>query len=104
MLVFHLCIWNYVNVATQDDWRFRDRFSKQNPRKIVLMWAEKEMRNLIKMAKGGIRVPEVVILRKHVLLMSFIGQDGKPAPKLKDAADRMNKEELYFAYNQVSRK
>ena len=38
------------------------------------MWAEKEMRNLIKMAKGGIRVPEVVILRKHVLLMSFIGQ------------------------------
>ena len=67
------------------------------------MWAEKEMRNLIKMAKGGIRVPEVVILRKHVLLMSFIGQDGKPAPKLKDAADRMNKEELYFAYNQVSR-
>ena len=67
------------------------------------MWAEKEMRNLIKMAKGGIRVPEVVILRKHVLLMSFIGQEGKPAPKLKDAADRMNKEELYLAYNQVKR-
>ena len=66
------------------------------------MWAEKEMRNLIKMAKGGIRVPEVVILRKHVLLMSFIGQEGKPAPKLKDAADRMSKEELYLAYNQVN--
>ena len=30
----------------KDDFRFRDRFSKQNPRKIVRLWAEKEMRNL----------------------------------------------------------
>ena len=85
----------------QDDYRFRDRFSKQNPRKVIHMWAEKEMHNLVKMAKGGVRVPEVVVLKKHVLLMSFIGQDGKPAPKLKDAADRMSKHELESAYNQV---
>ena len=39
----------------QDDYRFRDRFSKQNPRKVIHMWAEKEMHNLVKMAKGGIR-------------------------------------------------
>ena len=38
------------------------------------MWAEKEMHNLVKMAKGGVRVPEVVVLKKHVLLMSFIGK------------------------------
>ena len=27
--------------------RFKDRFSKQNPRKIIHMWAEKELHNLV---------------------------------------------------------
>ena len=39
----------------KDDYRFKDRFSKQNPRKVIHMWAEKELHNLAKMAKGGIR-------------------------------------------------
>lgn len=30
----------------KDDQRFKDRFGKQNPRKIIRLWAEKEMRNL----------------------------------------------------------
>ena len=30
----------------KDDYRFKSRFNKQNPRKIVHMWAEKEMHNL----------------------------------------------------------
>jgi len=85
----------------RDDYRFKDRFSKQNPRKIIHMWAEKELHNLTKMAKGGIRVPEAVLLKKHVLVMSFIGEEGRPAPKLKDAADRMSENDLLTAYGQV---
>lgn len=30
----------------KDDYRFKDRFSKLNPRKIIHLWAEKEMHNL----------------------------------------------------------
>ena len=30
----------------KDDYRFKTRFGKQNPRKVVRMWAEKEMHNL----------------------------------------------------------
>jgi RIO kinase 3 len=37
------------------------------------------------MNKYGIPVPEVVLLKKHILVMSFIGNDAKSAPKLKDA-------------------
>ena len=48
------------------------------------------MRNLVRMSRGGIRVPEVVLLRNQVLLMSFIGRDGRPVPKLKEAAERMS--------------
>jgi len=78
----------------RDDYRFKDRFGKQNPRKIVHMWAEKELHNLMKLAKGGIRVPEVVILKHHVLVMSFIGRDGHPARKLKDAVEKMSRKEM----------
>ena len=41
------------------------------------------------------------MLKKHVLVMSFLGQDGLPAPKLKEAAERMSEAELETAYSQV---
>lgn len=36
----------------KDDYRFKDRFSKLNPRKIIRMWAEKEMHNLTRYGNG----------------------------------------------------
>lgn len=51
---------------------------------MVRTWAEKEMRNLVRMHSNGLNVPEPVLLRSHVLVMAFIGRDGWPAPKLKD--------------------
>merc|ERR1719209_2375760 len=85
----------------REDYRFRDKYSKQNPRKIIHMWAEKELHNLAKMAKGGLRVPDPVVLRKHVLVMSFIGAEGRPAPKLKEAAERMSERQMVEAYTRV---
>lgn len=81
-----------------DDYRFKDRFKKLNPQKIVKLWAEKEMHNLIKMKKFGIRCPEVVTLKKHVLIMSFIGYENEAAPKLKEA--NLTQDELKIAYNE----
>ncbi|KAI4463790.1 serine/threonine-protein kinase rio1 [Holotrichia oblita] len=52
---------------------------------MVRTWAEKEMRNLVRMHTNGVNVPEPVLLRSHVLVMDFIGKDGWPAPLLKDA-------------------
>ncbi|XP_041824793.1 serine/threonine-protein kinase RIO3 [Melanotaenia boesemani] len=83
----------------KDDYRFIDRFSKLNPRKIVRLWAEKEMHNLTRMKKAGIPCPEVVLLKKHILVMSFIGKDHVPAPKLKDAI--LGSEDMKSAYHQV---
>ena len=42
--------------------------------------------------------PKVVMLKKHVLVMEFIGQDGRPAPKLTDVA--LSPEDLSLAYHQ----
>merc|ERR1719223_1224358 len=61
------------------------RYCKSNPRKMVATWAEKEMRNLKRLEAAGIPCPKPVLLRSHVLVMDFIGDDGWAAPRLKDA-------------------
>jgi len=66
------------------EFRFRQGYGKKNPRKMVKTWAEKEMRNLLRIHKAGIACPEPILLRSHVLLMDFLGTDGWPAPRLKD--------------------
>ncbi|TMW57465.1 hypothetical protein Poli38472_003390 [Pythium oligandrum] len=67
------------------EFRFRNGYSKSNPRKMVKLWAEKEMRNLRRLNDAGIYSPTPMLLRSHVLLMDFIGKDGWAAPRLKDA-------------------
>merc|ERR1711916_278872 len=66
------------------DRRFESRVGKQPARKLVKVWAEKEMANLMRMRRAGMDCPSVILHKKHVLIMSFIGRDGHPAPKLKD--------------------
>jgi RIO kinase 1 len=51
---------------------------------MVKMWAEKEFRNLNRLQAAGIASPKPVLLRQHVLVMTFIGDsDGNAAPRLK---------------------
>lgn len=92
----------------QDDHRFEKRFNKQNSRKVIYMWAEKEMRNLLRMQKIGINCPDVIALKKNVIVMSFLGVDKMAAPKLKEAnlsASRMKRayhemvDVMYRLYN-----
>ncbi|KAJ7505278.1 RIO1-domain-containing protein [Mycena galericulata] len=66
--------------------RFRRGYSRHNPRKMVRLWAEKEMRNLKRLRAAGIRAPEPLEVRENVLVMSFLGDpDGWASPRLKDA-------------------
>ncbi|XP_026741521.1 serine/threonine-protein kinase RIO3 [Trichoplusia ni] len=81
------------------DYRFKDRYSKQNPRKIVHMWAEKEMHNMIRMKKIGLNCPDMVCLKKHILVMSFIGKDSKPALKLREVI--LKPDQWQSVYNEV---
>lgn len=66
------------------DSRF-SRYSKGNPRQMVKMWAEKEMRNLLRIHAAGIPCPKPVQLRLHILVMEFLGKNGVASPRLKDA-------------------
>ncbi|KZT57244.1 RIO1-domain-containing protein [Calocera cornea HHB12733] len=77
--------------------RFRHGYSRKNPRKMVRLWAEKEMRNLKRLWTSGIRCPEPVEVRENVLVIGFLGdREGWASPRLKDAelpAERV--QELY---------
>eukprot|EP00796_Vickermania_ingenoplastis_P000901 gene901-529_t len=65
------------------EFRFQ-RYCKSNPRKMVRTWAEKEARNLSRLQEGGVLAPAVKLLRQHILIMEFLGEDGWPAPRLKE--------------------
>ena len=67
------------------EFRFRRGYCKHNPRKMVRLWAEKEMRNLTRIKQANIPCPTPYHLRSHVLMMEHIGDgEGNSAPKLKD--------------------
>ncbi|RPD62390.1 RIO1-domain-containing protein [Lentinus tigrinus ALCF2SS1-7] len=68
------------------EFRFRRGYSRHNPRKMVRVWAEKEMRNLKRLRTADIRCPEPIEVRENVLAMTFVGdRDGWASPRLKDA-------------------
>ena len=52
---------------------------------MVKVWAEKEMRNYRRLHSAGIPCPTPILLKSHVLIMEFLGQNGWPSPRLKDA-------------------
>lgn len=81
------------------EFRFKSGYAKSNPRKMVKLWAEKEMRNLKRLGAAGIPVPSPTLLRMHVLVMDFIGKDGVAAPRLKDAG--LSQSKATAAYREV---
>ncbi|KII90606.1 hypothetical protein PLICRDRAFT_136943 [Plicaturopsis crispa FD-325 SS-3] len=68
------------------EYRFRRGYSRRNPRKMVRLWAEKEMRNLRRLVTAGIPCPDPIEVRENVLVMTFLGdKEGWASPRLKDA-------------------
>jgi RIO kinase 1 len=62
---------------------------------MVKQWAEKEVRNLKRIRKSGIRAPEPFVQKNNIILMEFVGEEGLAAPRLKDA--EMDSEDDYTA-------
>ena len=62
------------------------RFSglSRRHRELVNIWVRKEFRNLKRMRRSGLRVPEPMLNQKNVLVMEFVGDEEAPSPRLKD--------------------
>lgn len=58
------------------EFRFRRGHCKGNPRKMIKLWAEKEIRNLKRIQQAGsIPCPKPILVKSNVLVMSFIGDN-----------------------------
>ncbi len=64
----------------------------RNRRKVVIMWAKREYRNLLKAREAGVRVPTARAVLNNVLVMEFIGDEGEAAPRVKDLLPKNPKE------------
>nr|CDJ88657.1 unnamed protein product [Haemonchus contortus] len=78
--VFKTSLTEFKNRSeyVKDDFRFK------NPRGVLKIWAEREFMNLSRMVKCGLPCPVPVKLKRHLLLMSLIGENGAAAPRLKN--------------------
>ncbi len=57
---------------------------KRDTRSLVYLWAKKEFTNLAQAAAARVRVPRPILVEGNVLLMEFLGREGKPAPLLRE--------------------
>jgi RIO kinase 1 len=59
------------------------RFGELSDKKeIVLAWTRKELANLRRARAAGVRVPTPIAVERNVLVMEFLGTDGKRAKRL----------------------
>ncbi len=54
--------------------------------RVVEVWAQKEFKNLRTAYENGISVPKPIAVKKNILLMEFIGKNGRPLPLLAESS------------------
>ncbi len=74
--------FKHMQMYIEGDRRFSN--IKKEKHALVRAWTQKEYKNLELATKAGCRVPLPIAFRDNVLVMEFIGTDGKPTPSLKD--------------------
>jgi RIO kinase 1 len=68
---------------------------KKDTRSLVFAWAQKEFKNLELAREANVRVPKPIEVQKNVLILEFIGENGVPAPSLKEIPPE-NPLEVYY--------
>lgn len=99
--IFKTCILKFKDRAryVTGEYRFRHSSTSKNSRKSVILWAEKEFRNLHRYYREGIPSPKPLLVKGNILLMELITQNSVPAPILKQAD--VSFEDLEKFYTQI---
>lgn len=78
---FRKGMFKYINGDPRFKHVKRDVKGKDN---LIYAWTKKEFSNLKLALDAGVKVPVPIAFYRNVLVMSFIGRDGFPAPLLKE--------------------
>jgi len=88
-------MWKYLAV----DPRFKN--TKKDRRLVVYNWCKREFKNLKIASEANVNCPKPIAFKENILVMSFIGRDGNPAPRLIDVI--LSEEDLEIVYKLVLR-
>lgn len=66
----------------QGDPRFKR--VRRSTRGIIYTWTQKEFKNLQLVEEAGVNAPRPIAFNRNILVMTFIGEDGVPAPLLRE--------------------
>lgn len=61
---------------------------RRDTRSLIYLWAQKEFKNLHSAFNAGVSVPKPIAVRRNVLIMEFIGENGVSAPLLREISLR----------------
>ena len=76
-------------------------FGKTSARQQLELWTEKEYRNLVRANRAGVPVATPLQYKENILFMRFLGQDGWPAPQLREIDLRKGSKRWTTLYEQV---
>lgn len=72
----------------------RFRRIRKDLRSIIYTWTQKEFKNLKLAERAGVNAPKPIAFYRNILVMTFIGRDGVPAPLLREVNPE-NPDEFY---------
>lgn len=79
----------------------RSTFRNLSSRDQLELWADKEFRNLIRANKACVPVPIPLLCKENIVFMRFLGDDGWPAPQLRELELRRGSNRWFTLYTQV---
>ncbi len=85
--------WKYLVL----DPRFKN--IKKERRAVVNNWCKREFKNLKKAYESGVNCPQPILFKENVLVMTFIGENCIPAPRLIDID--LNKSQIEDIYSKI---
>lgn len=99
--IFRTSTLNFKQITQylSGDRRFRN-FSKKTHR-VINLWVEKEFSNLKRSVLAEINVPKPILVKKNILLMELLGENGEPFPLLKNSPEAMNESTLKQITDQI---
>jgi RIO kinase 1 len=84
--IYRINTATFRNIAQYIEGDSRFRGVRRATKPTILAWARKEHKNLLRMADAGVRVPKPHAILENILVMTYIGDESRPAPLLREVA------------------
>ncbi|OEU10143.1 RIO kinase, partial [Fragilariopsis cylindrus CCMP1102] len=76
-------------------------FRSLSDRQQLEVWTEKEYRNLVRAHRSNVPVPNPIYYKDNVIFMRFLGENGWPAPQIREIQLRKGSSKWHVLYEQV---